>query len=135
MAYYLAQKALADALGLSPSAVYRQQQLPSTLQERAYQLAHAALRAGLDPAPSLTKAQLQTIFEDFKISGRTLRRYRHNLDSLLGERWFALAVAAALAQLDPLPFDLQKDRRDVLWRKGGALFVEKGRFPKSKFTP
>ena len=129
---YYAQPALARALGLSVATLRRQQQYPTTLQERAYQLAHAALLAGLDPAPALTKQQLQAIFEDFKISGRTLRRYRRNLDLLLGERWFALAVAGALAKLEPIPFLSQKARRDYLWRKGGALYHGKGRFPKSR---
>ena len=126
------QSALAEALGLSLTALRRQQSYPTTTQERAYQLAHAALLAGIAPAPALTQAQLQRIFEDFKISGRTLRRYRRNLDALLGERWFALAVAAVFAELEPAPFVSQKARRDYFWRKGGALYHGKGRFPKSK---
>jgi len=134
MPNYYHQSTLAEALGLSLATLRRQQSLPTTIQERAYQLAYAALRAGIAPAPALTKQQLQTIFEDFKISGRTLRRYRHNLDALLGERWFALAVAAVLAGLEPVPFLSQKARRDYLWRKGGALFVEKGRFQKGPTT-
>src|SRR3974377_1691013 len=100
---YYAQPALAEALGLSVATLRRQQRFPTTLQERAYQLAHAALLAGRDPAPALTRSQLQTIFEDFKISGRTLRRYRRNLDLLLGAGWVALAVGAGSPAIDPGP--------------------------------
>ena len=131
---YLCQEGLAHALGLSVSAVRHQQQLPSMVQERAYQLAYAALLVGLPPAPSLTQAQLQRIFEDFKISGRTLRRYRRNLDLLLGEKWFALAVAASLAGLQPATFVEQKKRTQTLHREGGSIFVPKGRFQKGPTT-